>query len=127
MVRGFLLLLLTLTPAFAGTWTGVLVDSKCYASERRNVNPWDTIPGDRDMAGEVHYCAPKDKTVSFGLVTPDWHFYKLDANGNVKAAEITNRLGRKRIIPVAVSGQRYKSLVTVSSMSPQHPQPPHKQ
>src|SRR5277367_3080406 len=108
MVRRILLLLLTLTPAFAANWTGVLVDYNCYASERRNVNPWDTIPGDQDLAGEVHYCSPKSKTISFGVVTPDWHFYKLDAGGNVKAAEITNRLGRKRIIPVAVSGQRYK-------------------
>jgi hypothetical protein len=121
MVRRFLLVLLTLSPAFAASWTGVLVDSKCYASQTRNVNPWDTIPGDRDMAGDVHYCVPKHKTVSFGLVTPDWHFYKLDAVGNVKAAEITNRLGRKRVIPVALSGQRYKSLVTVSSMSAQGP------
>jgi hypothetical protein len=127
MVRRFLLFLLTLTPAvFAGNWTGVLVDQKCYANLTRNVNPWDTIPGDRDMAGDVYYCAPRTKTVSFGLVTPDWHFFKLDAGGNVKAAAISNQLGRKRIIHVAVNGQQYKNLVTVSSMGAQGPGRPAK-
>ena len=43
------LICLASTLSFAGTWSGLLVDSRCYEAEERNVNPTDTLTSvDRD-------------------------------------------------------------------------------
>ena len=48
---------------FAATWSGWLVDSKCYGSLERNKNPSDTLTYvDRDRGQEVRYCHAKSKT-----------------------------------------------------------------
>ena len=54
-----LITLLCLSSAFvyAGTWPGVLVDSKRFAIAERNVNPTDTLTYvDRDQNQEIRLC-----------------------------------------------------------------------
>jgi hypothetical protein len=41
----------------AGSWSGNLVDSKCYASEERNVNPTDTFSQQENEV--LHACAAR--------------------------------------------------------------------
>ena len=64
--------------SFAGAWSGALVDSKCYASIERNVNPTDTLTSvDRDKNLEIRYCSPSAKTKSFALVPPTGEAFRL--------------------------------------------------
>jgi hypothetical protein len=80
--------------SLAGSWSGSLVDSKCYASEEHNVNPTDTLTYvDRDGNLEIRYCSPNKKTKSFTLVLPDGSL-NLDLAGNSKAAELVAKPAR---------------------------------
>jgi hypothetical protein len=95
----------------------VLVDSNCYASEERNVNPNErgsTVT--RDMNYEVRYCTPKPKTRAFSLVEPDWTALNLDAAGNAEAAGLVHTAGRKPIYRVTVTGQKDKHTLKVESI-----------
>jgi len=42
---------------FAGTWSGYLVDSKCWTSRQENVS-LDTSTVSRDMRMDLYYCLP---------------------------------------------------------------------
>ena len=111
-------LLLAAAPAFAGTWTGYLVDSKCYGAEERNVNPNDTNPhGDSDMAAEIRYCAATAKTRAFAVVDAEWNRLKLDAAGNAQAADLARKAGKTRFLRVDVSGELQKGMLVVKSIS----------
>src|SRR5271165_898415 len=89
----------------AGSWSGSLVDSRCYANEERNVNPNDTETSvDRDSNSEIRYCSPTAKTKSFAVVQHDGMIFRLDAAGNTKAAELVRKTGRKSPFPVVVTG-----------------------
>ncbi len=104
--------------SFAGTVTGVLVDSKCYAAEERNVNPTDTETYvDRDGSLEIRYCRPRAKTKSFAIVTPDGESFEFDSAGNAKAAELVGKTGKKSGYEVVVIGGMSKHIIQVESIS----------
>ena len=112
------LVYLTSALSFAGSWSGTLVDSKCFYSEERNVNPTDTmIFVDRDMNLEIRYCSPSAKTRSFVIVQPDGLSFRLDSVGNAKAAELVRNTGKKSRIFVAISGELSKDTIKVDSIS----------
>lgn len=71
-----ILLLLTVMPSFADSWSGFLVNSTCYASEQDNANK-NTTTTDRDMRSVVQYCAANAKTTHFALVLDGWSAIKL--------------------------------------------------
>jgi hypothetical protein len=103
---------------FAATWTGDLVDSKCYASEERNVNPTDTLTHvDRDGNREIRYCSPRAKTKSFAVVQADGTIYTLDSAGNAKAAELVRAIGKQSRFVVAVTGALSKDTINVDSIA----------
>lgn len=113
------LLCLSAAFSFAETVSGVLVNSKCYAAEERNVNPTDTETSvDRDGNLEISYCHPRSKTKSFAIVTPDGRSIELDSAGNAKAAELVRQSGKKSRYEVAVVGRISKHIMTVDSISP---------
>jgi hypothetical protein len=104
--------------SFAASWSGALVDSKCYASEERNVNPTDTSTYvDRDKNLEIRQCAPKAKTKSFTFVDQDGLSFKLDDAGNVKAADLFQKTGKRRYYAVAITGQMSNKTIAVDSIS----------
>ncbi len=112
------LLCLSSAPSFARSWWGALVDSKCYASEQRNVNPTDTLTSvDRDRDHEIRYCSPRAKTTSFTFVDRDGLSFNLDSEGNVKAADLVQKNGRKSFFAVDVSGEISGNIVKVDSIS----------
>ena len=103
---------------FAETVSGVLVNSKCYAAEERNVNPTDTETYvDRDRNLEIRYCHPRAKTKSFAVVTPDGESFELDSAGNAKAIELVRKTGKKSVYEVAVTGGMSKHIIQVESIA----------
>ncbi len=112
------LLCLSSVLSFAGIWTGALVDSKCYASEERNVNPTDTMTYvDRDRNLEIRFCSPRAKTKSFAVVQADGTIVTLDAVGNAKAAEFVRATGKQSRFAVVVTGALSKDTISVDSIA----------
>jgi hypothetical protein len=105
----------------AGSWSGYLVDSKCYQNEEDNRNPWDTNPDvSRDKDLELRLCPPNAKTKSFALVQRNWVSLKFDSAGNEKAAELVRKVGKKAVFPVTVAGEtdaKKKTIFNVASIS----------
>lgn len=111
---------LCLSPAlsFAASWSGTLVDSKCYDAEQRNVNPTDTLTSvDRDTNREISYCSPGLKTKIFAVVESSGQSFRLDPAGNVKAAALVATAGKKSRFAVAVVGEMSKAMVKVEAIS----------
>lgn len=106
--------LLACVPGVAQSWSGYLVDSKCYAAMERNHNPQSTLMDvNTDKDSEVRYCRPTPKTASFSVVERDGQSFDLDPAGNAKAAP----LARNRILYVTVTGEMHKHTVKVESIS----------
>lgn len=100
---------LSCAACLAGTWSGDLVDARCFANEQSNVNPTDTDTFvDTDRSYEIRYCAPKAKTKDFAIVQTDGIPLRLDAKGNAKAAELVRKAGKKSLFRMEVTGQRWK-------------------
>jgi hypothetical protein len=118
-MRFTLLLLLASMPALAGTWSGFLVDSGCYAAEERNRNPADVLhSADSDMEYEIRYCSPTPKTRNFAVVGPEWNSMNLDSPGNTKAIDLIHRIvKRKTHVYVEVTGELKKDTIAVDSIS----------
>jgi hypothetical protein len=103
---------------FAGTWSGALVDSKCWGYEEANVNPSDTQTYvDRDRNTEIRYCAPSAKTKSFAVVQSDGTSLRLDSAGDVQAAELVRKTGKKARFAVAVTGEMSRQTIKVDTIS----------
>lgn len=118
MIRLAALVCLMTPLGFAESWSGSLVNLKCYSALQRNVNPHDTLTAvDRDRASEVHYCAPNGKTKSFAVVTIDGETLTLDPAGNSKAAELVRTAGKKSSYYVQVTGEKKGHDITTESIS----------
>ena len=116
--RPAVLVSLTVSLGFAESWTGSLVNSKCYGALERNVNPHDSLTAvDRDRAGEVLYCTPNQKTKSFAVVTGDGEDLKLDPAGNAKAEELVRTAGKKSSYYVQLTGEKKGHEITIESIS----------
>jgi hypothetical protein len=103
---------------FAETWSGSLVDSKCFAREERNVNPTDTLTHvDRDVNLEIRFCSPRRGTKSFALIQSDGTIFPLDSAGNAKAVELVQKTGRKSPLHVTIGGEMAGKAIGVDSIS----------
>jgi hypothetical protein len=107
------LVFLSASLGFAGSWSGVLVDSKCYDRAEMNVNPWEPY---HDQEMDVRMCRPNGKTKAFAVVQGDWRRLKLDAQANAEAAEVVRNAGGKRYLGVVVTGEMNKGEVKVTSI-----------
>jgi len=106
----------------AESWSGTLVDSKCWNTEENNTKGV-SVYVDRDRNMEVRLCSPKANTKSFALVLPDGYTLKLDASGNAKAAGIIQSTGRKSPVMVAVTGETSNNAIKVDSIVNSEPRP----
>lgn len=103
---------------FAGSWQGVLVNSKCYDALERNVNPFESgLDAGRDRNFEVRYCRANARTKSFTVVQPDGQSFRLNSTGNAKAAEIVRKGNQKFIFVVDVTGKVRGHVIEVDSIS----------
>lgn len=113
---GFALLLLF--QSAPGTWSGALVDAKCYAAQERNVNPTSTLMAvnvDRDA--EIRYCRPGPKTKFFTIVDHDGISFTLDSAGNTKAAALVPATPKHSRIMVTVTGEQAGKSIRVGSLA----------
>jgi len=116
-IRLAVLFCLASAVSYAESWSGVLVDSKCFDSMERNVNSTDTLTNvDRDTNLEIRYCAPNAKTKSFAVVPPEGMSFRLDPAGNAEAAQLVRKAGKKSRFAVAVTGTIAKGTVKVDSI-----------
>jgi hypothetical protein len=105
--------------AFSETWSGMLVNAKCYAAEQRNVNPTDTETAvDTDKRSEIRYCAPKPKTKSFAVVRRDGRALRFDSAGDAKALAYVQSAGKQRFYEVNVTGEMSGKRIQVASIAP---------
>ncbi len=111
-------LCLSVPLSFAASWSGALVDAKCYDAEERNVNPTDTLTNvDRDGNREIRYCSPSAKTKSFAVVQADGPALKLDSAGNAKAAELVPKTRKRSRLFVSVTGELGNNTIKADSIS----------
>jgi hypothetical protein len=117
-MRIITLVVLSSALSFAGTWSGTLVDAKCWGYTENNVGQkMPYVDTNRNL--QVRQCSPKAKTKSFALLTPGGHALALDAAGNATASsELAKAAHRKAPIRVVVTGeQNNKKSIQVSSIS----------
>jgi hypothetical protein len=99
------------TVGFAGTWSGYLVDSRCYESQQNNVSA-DTTTVSRDMNVGLQQCRANLKTKRFTIVLNDWSVLKLDTAGNERAAAIVrHNPKRSALYCITVAGSRVKNMI----------------
>ena len=114
---GALVFLMSTASFAAGSWSGYMVDSKCYESTQRNVNAWSTSTVDRNMDLDIQRCAPTQKTKSFGLVGQDWTILKLDPAGNTSAAEFVRSSAKRDMYRVTITGETDRNFLKVDSIA----------
>jgi hypothetical protein len=102
--------------AQAGTWSGTLVDARCYQSEINNRNGYDSTAV-RDVGMDVRTCAPRATAKSFAIVLPNGEEFALDAAGNSQAAQLVRKEAGKEALRVKVNGVMGKQTITVSSIA----------
>jgi len=119
MIWFTVLVFLTPTPSFAQSWSGSLVDSKCYDSEERSFNPFDVSPNlDCDKDQEIRICTPSSRTKSFAVVGQGgWVTLKLDPYGNERAVALVRKFGKKSHLEVSITGERKGNTIFVHSIS----------
>jgi hypothetical protein len=110
------LMCLSSTLGLAETWSGTLVDSKCWGFAENNTKD-TSIYVDRDKNMEIRSCSPTAKTKSFAVVLPDGPNVKLDVEGNAKAAELIQKAGKASPITVSVTGETNRNTIKVDSIS----------
>jgi hypothetical protein len=102
---------------FAGSWSGWLVNSKCYASMESNRSEPESFSNwDRNLA--IRYCTADKKTKSFSVVRWDnGSNFNLNPAGNEKAAELPLNADKKFVYLVNVMGETSRNTVTVQAIS----------
>jgi hypothetical protein len=109
------LLSLTSVLSFAGSWSGALVDAKCYTTAQQNASHGHPASGDTKRA--VRSCSPNDKTTSFSVVQQVGMAFNLDADGNEKARELVLKEGKKSPFMVNVTGDVTQDTLKVETIS----------
>ena len=102
--------------ALAESWSGALVDSRCWDAAENNTRD-TSVYVDRDGNLELRLCSPGAKTKSFAVVLPDGFNLKLDAAGNARAAELVQKTGGKSPVTVAITGETSGHTIKVDSIS----------
>ena len=104
--------------SFGGSWRGALVDLRCFESEEHNVNPGDSLTYvDRNRSWEIRFCAPRLKSKSFAFVDADGLSFRLDPDGNRRAAELVRKTGKRDLFQVVVNGEKNGNKLMVDSIA----------
>jgi len=99
----------------AGTTSGWLVDSKCYASMLDNRNA-EQVSWDGNLA--IRYCTPDKKTKSFAFVRwNDGSHFTFNSAGNEKTIGLHLTADKKFVYRVNVSGETWKNTIKVDWIS----------
>ena len=109
--------LLPIVPALslAASWSGALVDARCFASTQQNISHGH--PGSTDIKRAVHSCSPNKKTQSFSIVEQVGMAFNLDSSGNEKAHALVLKHGKKSPFRVHVTGDMDQDILKVQTIS----------
>lgn len=91
------------TAGLASTWSGFLVDSRCWTSRQNNVTIEATTVA-RAMNADVRFCSPTRDTKRFAVVLHDWRKFRFDPTGNVRAAQVVAKSPSGSSYNVTVKG-----------------------
>jgi hypothetical protein len=111
----FAFLLALASVSFAASWSGALVDTKCYTSAKQNTSHGH--PGSTDTKRAVRSCSPNDTTTSFSVVQQVGMTFNLDSDGNEKARQLVLKEGKKSPFMVNVSGEATQDTLKVDTIS----------
>lgn len=102
-------------PGIGKSWSGVLVDSKCFTSMDHNRGD---IPSfvNWDINGAIQFCSPTMKTHSFAVVQPDGTSIKLDSNGNERSRTLLDN-NKHSLYIVKLDGEEDRHMVRVKTIS----------
>jgi hypothetical protein len=106
---------LTSVMSLAASWSGALVDARCYTTAQQNVSHGH--PGSSDTRRAVRSCSPNEKTTSFSVVQQVGTTFKLDSDGNKKARELVLKEGRKSPFVITVTGDLTQDTLKVETLS----------
>ena len=101
--------------SFAASWSGALVDSKCYTAAQGNSSHGH--PGSTNSKQAIRSCSPNENTVSFSVVAHVGMTYNLDSAGNDKARELVLKEGKKSPFMVNVTGEANQDTLKVDTIS----------
>ena len=87
--------------AFAGSWSGTVVDVMCKG---------------KDVANHTKECALGCSKSGYGLVTSDGQFYKFDESGNAKAVSALKQTTKDKDLKATVSGTMDGDVIKVDSI-----------
>jgi len=99
---------------------GTLVDAGCQTThmEKKDSNPTSTTTTTRDTTD----CPVSETTTSFGLITPEGRFVRLDDTGNTRVVEMVKGkhwhtyITEKKPIKVHVVGTQNVDVVVVKTI-----------
>ena len=102
MRKLFITFTLAAVSAFAGTWSGTVVDVMCKG---------------KDVANHTKECALGCSKSGYGLVTSDGRFYKFDESGNSKALAALKKTSKDKDLRATVTGTMNGDVINVDSIS----------
>ena len=102
---------------YAATWSGNLVDTRCFQNMEDNHN-LDESSAVRDLNLELRVCTPKLNTHFFTIVLPDGTSARLDSAGNARAAELVRQTKPKAPLYVNVKGEMTNKTIAVNTVTP---------
>lgn len=101
-ILSFVLQIAWLAPAaFAGSWSGTLVDVMCKG---------------KDVAGHTRECALNCAKSGYGVVLADGKFLKFDESGNAMALKKLKASTKDKDLKVKVTGNLDGDLIRVESL-----------
>ncbi len=101
--------------SLAASWSGALVDGRCFASAQQNVSHGH--PGSTDTKRAIRSCSPTKKTESFSIVEQVGTTFNLDSDGNHKAHALVVKEGKKSPFRVTVTGDMDQETLKVETIS----------
>ena len=102
---------------FAETWSGHLVDAKCYTTEEQNRNPTTTLENvNRDRVEEIRACPPKPGSKAFTIVDFNGQSINLASDANAKVVEFVRKTGKQHFYHVTVTGRMNGKDVELDSL-----------
>lgn len=115
-LRVLLLASLTSALSLGESWSGLLVDSRCYASSQNNMKAV-SHPASTDIGRTLRVCAATAKTKAFAIAQHDGTSVNLDADGNQKAHELVMKEAKMSRYEVNVTGDMVQNTLKVAAIS----------
>ena len=103
-------------PILPATWSGWLVNSRCYSSLEANRSDLPSYVNWGQM-GAIRYCSPDHKTTSFAVIDHNGLSLRLDAEGNERAMSQLRNTEKRTLATAEIERQPSHNKISVSRIS----------